>query len=149
MKVILVAAVLFSVASLPLLRTDNGGALQSRALSGTIRVTAKSMSITTRELGTVGLVSDTTEQVWSLRNRHGHTIGSWMLACRWVNESSRLCTSVVRMPLGQISVTGVSATPYVGTYAVVGGTGLYDSVGGVADFTAIGRGKLVLIITLT
>lgn len=124
-------------------------ARSARAVVGPIQLTAASVSITTRRAGPEGRRGDATEQVWSLRSRFGHEVGRWLLTCRWVSDVSRLCTTVVRMPLGQITVTGASSTPFVGTYAVVGGTGVYDGADGVADFTAIGRHKLILSIQLT
>jgi hypothetical protein len=128
---------------------DDAGARGARTAVGPIQVTAASLSVTMRQAGPTGRIGDATEQVWSLRSRYGHEVGRWLLSCRWVSNVSRLCTTVVRMPLGQITATGSSPTPLVGTYAVVGGTGLYEGVEGVADFVAIGRGKLVLLIQLT
>lgn len=128
---------------------DDAGARGVRTAVGPIQVTAASVSVTMRRAGPAGRVGDATEQVWSLRSRYGHEVGRWLLSCRWIGNAARLCTTVVRMPLGQIAVTGSSPTPFVGSYAVVGGTGIYDGADGVADFTAIGRGKLVLLIQLT
>ncbi len=127
----------------------DAGARGARTAVGPIQVTAASLSVTMRRAGPAGRTGDATEQVWSLRSRYGHEVGRWLLSCRWVSNVSRLCTTVVRMPLGQITATGSSPTPLVGTYAVVGGTGVYEGADGVADFTAIGRGKLVLLIQLT
>lgn len=129
--------------------TNNADARGTRTAVGPIQVTAASLSVTTRRAGPAGRTGDATEQVWSLRSRYGHEVGRWLLSCRWVSSTARLCTTVVRMPLGQITVTGSSSTPFVGTYAVVGGTGIYDGADGFADFTAIGRGKLILYIQLT
>lgn len=128
---------------------ESAQARGSQSLVGMIQVTAQNISVTTRRSGPVGRRGDATEQVWSLRSRYGHEVGRWLLSCRWVSDVSRLCTTVVRMPLGQITATGASATPYVGTYAVVGGTGVYDGAGGAAEFVSIGRGKLILSIQLT
>lgn len=149
MKVLGLALALFSLSAVPLFHTTDSGARGARSLVGPIQVTAASLSITTRPAMPTGRKGDATEQVWSLRSRYGHEVGRWLLSCRWVSNVSRLCTTVVRMPLGQITVTGASPTPYIGTYAVVGGTGAYDGADGVADFTTIGRGKLILSIQLT
>ncbi len=127
----------------------DAGARGARTAVGPIQMTAASLSATRRQAGPAGRTGDATEQVWSLRSRYGHEVGRWLLSCQWVSNVSRLCTTVVRMPLGQITATGSSPTPLVGTYAVVGGTGVYEGADGVADFTAIGRGKLILSIQLT
>lgn len=149
MRLLGVVFALFVLSAIPVLRTSDSDARGVRSLVGPIQVTAASLSITTRPAMPVGRKGDATEQVWSLRSRYGHEVGRWLLSCRWVSNASRLCTTVVRMPLGQITVTGASPTPYVGTYAVVGGTGAYDGADGMADFTSIGRGKLILSIQLT
>jgi hypothetical protein len=148
-RVLALALGLFALSAVPLLHTADGGARSARPLVGPIQVTAANVSVTTRPAMPEGRKGDATEQVWSLRSRYGHEVGFWLMSCRWVSNVSRLCTTVVRMPLGQITVTGASPTPYIGTYAVVGGTGVYDGADGAADFTAIGRGKLILSITLT
>lgn len=121
----------------------------TRTAVGEIQVTASTVSRTTRRAGPEGRKGNATEQVWLLHDRFGHPIGRWLLSCRWVSDQARLCTTVVRMPLGQITMTGASATPFIGSYAVVGGTGVYDGADGVGDFTAIGRRKLILSIQLT
>jgi hypothetical protein len=149
MRIAALTICLFVLTAIPIFNTGSGNARSARSTVGSIQLTAKNLLVTTRRMGPPGRISDATEQVWSLRNRFGHEIGRWLLTCRWVNAAARLCTTVVRMPLGQITATGSSPTPYIGTYAVVGGTGIYDGAGGFADFTTIGRGKLILSITLT
>lgn len=116
---------------------------------GPIVVTATLTNATARPLGPVGKQSDATEQKFRVNDRNGRPIGSLLLACRWVTTRARLCNGELRMPLGKITVAGSSFTPLDGQYAVTGGTGLYDNAGGAMEFTSIGRGKLVVLVTLT
>lgn len=149
LRVTAVAALAVTLVGVSTAGSDGASAGASQSLVGPIQLTASSLSITTRVVAPPGRTANATEQVWSLRDRHGWRVGWWVLACRWVSGSDRLCNTVVRMPRGDISVMGVSATPYLGTFSVVGGTGAYDGASGWANFTGTGRGKLILSIQLT
>lgn len=120
----------------------------ARTAVGEIQTTAKNISRTYRSIRPAGRISDTTEQIWSLRDRNGNAIGRLLLGCRWASPAARLCTGVVRMPLGTIAVNGESETQFSGVFAVVGGTGFYRSSGGEARFTAIGRNRMIFTIEL-
>lgn len=120
-----------------------------RVAIGLIQVTAKNTLHTYRSIGRRGRVSDASEQAWSLRDRNGRSIGKLVMICRWVTVRDRFCSGTILMPLGTIAVSGTTATSFYGSWAVVGGTRLYEGADGVADFTAIGRGRMVLVVKLT
>jgi hypothetical protein len=85
---------------------------------------------------------------WSLRDRHGNTLGSGLFSCRWHMKQERLCSGELRLPLGKLTVMGTSATRSVGLWAVTGGTGRYADAGGELSYQAIGFAKLAVRITL-
>ena len=124
-------------------------ARSERTAQGEIQVTAKNIVHTYRELGRRGRISDASEQAWSLRDRFGRTIGRLVMVCRWVTTRDRLCNGQMEMPRGTIAFGGATVTSFYGAWAVVGGTGKYDGADGVARFTAIGRGRMALVVTLT
>lgn len=95
-----------------------------------------------------GRVGDTERIVWSIHDRHGRSIGTGYLSCRWIVEQARLCTGDLVLPLGKISVSGSSPTRELGVYSVVGGTGRYVGARGELVFRAIGFRKLVISITV-
>ena len=84
---------------------------------------------------------------WSLRDRYGRTIGAAMFDCRWHQDYHRLCWGEVRMVGGTISVSGGSQTRSLGTWAVVGGTGIYRGAHGELNFRATSFRKLTILIT--
>lgn len=84
---------------------------------------------------------------WSLRERHGKTIGDGRFLCRWI-RSARLCVGELEMPLGKIAVIGSSPTRYLGEWSVVGGTGRYEDAGGTLRFTATGFGRLAVVASV-
>lgn len=95
-----------------------------------------------------GRAGDTSIGHWSLRDRHGRTIGAGDLACRWVRMERRMCVGELRLPLGTIEFAGSSQTRNVGLFAVTGGTGHYRGAKGDLSFNATGTNRLTVIVTL-
>lgn len=95
-----------------------------------------------------GRSGDHESLVWSVRDRHGTTIGKVVLDCRWLGPQRRLCSGEMIMPLGKISVQGSSQTRDEGLFAVTGGVGRYANAGGSFGFTATGLSRMILVVTL-
>ena len=95
-----------------------------------------------------GRAGDLERLTWSVRDRHGRTIGVGLLSCRWVVEQARLCSGDIVLPMGKISVIGSSPTRELGVWSVVGGTGRYVGARGQLVFRAIGFRKLVVSMTV-
>ena len=55
------------------------------------------------------------------------------MLCTAVSPSNQSCSATYFLPQGEIVVQGVIGSRLIYALAVVGGTGLYDNVRGVAD----------------
>ena len=143
-------AALFVVAAALMImfgRWDRGSAAPTAV--GRINVTATLVKATARPVAPPGRRGNASEQAWRITDRHGTTIGRLLLQCRWITSRARLCYGTLRMPLGQITVSGSSSTSFEGVYAVTGGTGVYQGAGGDMQFFAVGLRKNVLLVTVT
>jgi hypothetical protein len=98
--------------------------------------------------GAAGHVSDRSEESWVLKDRHGKPIGRMFFVCRWVTQSQRFCVGSLRLPLGAVTTSGVTSSPFGGTYAVTGGTGRYLGAGGQAVYVTTGLSRMILTVTL-
>jgi hypothetical protein len=96
----------------------------------------------------LGRAGDVETDRWSLRDRHGRTIGTGYLNCRWPGRSRRLCYGVLDLPLGTIAVQGLSETRSAGVFAVVGGTERYERAAGSLLFNETGARRLTISILL-
>jgi hypothetical protein len=91
---------------------------------------------------------------WSIRDRHGRTIGMGLLACQWQLRQARLCVGELRffgnerVPPGKLSVGGTSETRSLGEWSVNGGTGRFQGANGSMTFRATGLRRLTLNITI-
>lgn len=122
-------------------------AVPARASADTIEVAARAQHSNVARLPPAGRAGDATSSRWIIRDRHGNAIGDMLTDCRWVTSGLRLCVGQVSLPLGAIAVLGASRTPFLGQFAVVGGTGRYVGANGALTFNAIGTGRYVLSIT--
>lgn len=95
-----------------------------------------------------GRAGDTSVGHWSLRDRHGNTIGAGDLNCRWIRAERRMCVGELRLPLGTIEFAGSSQTRNRGLFAVTGGTGHYRGAKGDLSFNETGVNRLTVIVTL-
>lgn len=123
------------------------GVVSAHATAETIQVGARVQHTNTAHLPPVGRAGDADSTRMIVRDRQGHAIGDMLTDCRWVTAGLRLCVGQVSLPLGSIAVLGASRTPFLGQFAVVGGTGRYLGANGVLTFDAIGAGRYVLSIT--
>ena len=121
---------------------------QERA-TGPILLSAVSVTRTNLAFGPAGRKADRTEQRWSLRDRFGRTVGQLYLSCRWVTAFNRFCGADMEMPLGQVTLAGVSPTAFFFEYAVTGGTARYVGVQGDAQFTVTGARRMIVSVTLS
>lgn len=112
-----------------------------------IEVAARVQHTNTARLPPTGRAGDADSARWVIRDRHGAAIGDMLTDCRWVTSGLRLCIGQVSLPLGVLAVLGASRTPFIGQFAVVGGTGRYVGANGALTFNAIGTGRYVLSIT--
>lgn len=119
----------------------------TRVSDNTIEVAARVQHSNVAKLPPTGRAGDATSSRWIIRDRHGKTIGDMLTDCRWVTSGLRLCIGQVSLPLGALAVLGTSRTPFLGQFAVVGGTGQYAGANGAMTFNAIGTGRYVLSIT--
>jgi hypothetical protein len=119
------------------------------APSGPVQLSAVSVSRTTLPFGAPGRKNDRQDQVWRLNDRHGRTVGRLYLACRWVARFQRYCNADVAMPLGQITMAGLSPTAFLFRYAVTGGTEFYRGAKGDALFVVTGARRMIMSVTLT
>jgi hypothetical protein len=101
-----------------------------------------------REIGNRGHVSDSSQESWFLRDRHGTTIGRMYLTCRWITQQQRFCIGSYRLPLGTITLAGNSSSQFSGTFAVTGGTGRYRGAAGEIQSTTTGSGRMITTIML-
>lgn len=114
-----------------------------------INVTATLLRGQTRELSPTGRLADHVEQAWRINDRKGRRIGRMLISCRWILTNARFCNADIELPRGQIIASGASPTRFQGEYAVTGGTGSYVGGSGTMQFTAIGIGKNILLISIT
>lgn len=113
-----------------------------------ITVTAVRQSRTMTGAGPPGRLGDVTDQSWSMRDRHGNTIGSFHITCHWTTPGIRLCLAEGRFEDGSLVGAGTVETPLSGTLAVTGGTGRYRHADGQATFTALTPTRMVVSIAL-
>jgi hypothetical protein len=116
--------------------------------TGQINVTATLVKAHGVPIGRPGRQSDLILQSWRINDRVGTVIGRMVQQCRWVTRIARLCLGELALPRGKIMFQGSSPSRFDGEYAVTGGTGAYQSAGGVMLYTAIGLRKTVLLITV-
>lgn len=119
------------------------------AVSGPIELAAVAVTRSTVHFGQAGRRGDRVEEVWRLRDRRGRDVGDLYLACRWITRFERYCNAAVQMPLGQLTMAGVSPTSFFFEYAVTGGTGFYRGAKGDAQFTVTGARRMIMSVTLT
>lgn len=153
LTIVLLALLIFVSAFAVIVKNDDNGEAHAAALApltvGRINVTATLLHRALVRARPSGRQSDRADEAWRLTDKFGHPVGRMLLACRWVLPRARLCYGEITMPRGKISVSGSSATGFEGEYAVNGGTGAYDSGGGVMLFTAIGLRKTILLVIIT
>jgi hypothetical protein len=119
------------------------------AVSGPIDLSAIAVTRASLPFGPPGRRSDRVEEVWRLRDRRGRDIGDLYLTCRWITRFNRYCNAAVEMPLGQLTMSGVSPTSFFFEYAVTGGTEFYRGAEGDAQFTVTGARRMIMQVTLT
>lgn len=117
--------------------------------TGPVELSAVAVSRTTLPFGAPGRKNDRQDQVWRLNDRHGRTVGRLYLACRWVARFERYCNAAMEMPLGQLTMAGLSPTAFVFEYAVTGGTEFYRGAKGDALFVVTGARRMIMSVTLT
>ena len=71
--------------------------------------------------------------------------------CTYTGEKSNQCTGTYFLPQGEIVVGGVIGSKLLYTQPILGGTGLYDNVGGTLTVTSLGGKppKELLLFRLT
>lgn len=121
----------------------------SARVTGPIELSAVAVTRVSLPFGPSGRRSDRAEEVWRLRDRHGRDVGDLYLACRWITRFERYCNAAVEMPLGQLTMAGVSPTAFFFEYAVTGGTEFYRGAKGDAQFTVTGARRMIMSVTLT
>ena len=114
----------------------------------TIRVGGTLATYGEQEDGKPGHVSDRSEESWWLKDRHGKKIGRLFFVCRWVTQVQRFCVGNIRLPLGALTLSGVTASEFGGTYAITGGTGRYVGSDGQAAYVTTGLSRMILTVTL-
>jgi len=119
------------------------------APSGPVQLSAVSVSRTTLPFGAAGRKNDRQDQVWRLNDRHGRTVGRLYLACRWLTRFQGYCNAAIDMPLGQLTMAGLSPTAFLFRYAVTGGTEFYRGAKGDALFVVTGARRMIMSVTLT
>jgi len=124
-------------------------ATMSAGPTGPVELSAVAVSRTSLSFGAIGRKNDRQDQVWRLNDRHGRTVGRLYLACRWVARFQRYCDAVVDMPLGQMTLAGLSPTAFLFRYAVTGGTEFYRGAKGDALFVVTGARRMIMSVTLT
>jgi hypothetical protein len=123
------------------------GVRPAHATAYEIEVGARVQHTNTARLPPDGRAGNAESARWIIRDRHGNAIGDMLTDCRWVTAGLRLCVGQVSLPLGVIAVLGASRTPFLGQFAVVGGTGRYVGAAGALTFNSIGFGRYVLSIS--
>lgn len=139
----------FVVVAITLLAVFAHGAAAQTAVTGPIQLTAVAVSRINVPFGAPGRKNDRVEQVWRMQNRHGRTVGNLYLTCRWITRFERYCNVGLNMPLGQLTMAGLSPTAFLFEYAVTGGTAFYRGAKGDAQFVVTGARRMVMSVTLT
>ena len=85
---------------------------------------------------------------WRLNDRDGRAIGYAEFSCRWITEFSRLCYGEYRLPKGSFVVGGTATTIFNAELAVLGGTGFYAGIKGVAKHNGVGNHRSQVFVYL-
>lgn len=115
----------------------------------TIQVVANLNHQNIAHLPPAGRGGDGDSSYWVIRDRLARPVGDMLLSCRWVTGALRLCVGQFSMPLGTLALIGVSSTPLIGQFSIVGGTGRYSAANGVLLFNAISTRRYVLTANYT
>lgn len=116
------------------------------ASAAQIDATAQVVSAETVAFPPKGRGGDAEFGRWVVRDRLGRSIGDMLIDCRWVVNDLRLCLGQITLPLGAIAVMGASRTRFLGSLAVVGGTGYYIGAAGTLTFKSVGFERYVLSV---
>lgn len=132
------------------------GARGSSSLKGpgVIRITDVLMQRTRVDTGKKGLTAGDLEfRRVSLFNTRitKNSIGRGDTQCTYSGDKSSHCSGTYVLPQGEIVVGGVIDSKLLYTQPVLGGTGLYDNVGGALTVTSLGGKpqKELLLFRLT
>ena len=132
------------------------GAQGSRSLKGpgVIRITDVEVSRSHVDVGKKGLSpGDQDFRRYNLFNTRitKKPIGRGDTMCTYTGEKSSQCTGTYVLTHGEIVAGGVIGSKLLYTQAVLGGTGIYDNVGGTLTVTSLGGKppKELLLFRLT
>lgn len=79
--------------------------------------------------------SDMVITLKTLRDRHGHKVGTGSTVCIFLGNGSSQCVGTFSLPKGKIAVAGTRTSRDFFVFAITGGTGAYNGWSG----TLVGR----------
>lgn len=127
---------------------------------GVIRITSREIAREVVDLGAVGSTAGDqliVSQLLYNRRITSTALGHEELLCTYLGRGgvfgggSRSCTMTFLLPEGRLVVAGAVHNLLLYTLPIVGGTGIYDNVGGTLTATYLGSGPIrqLLLFRLT